>query len=120
MVVVVAGALGEVVGCLACSARVASIIALTIGPAILAPVNVVACSGTTTAIATVGLLAGANPIIQSTVFWAAFPTWAVPVFTATSSWGGKPTPAAVPPGVVTTPCMSFFTDWADAGELAVL
>src|SRR6202034_3193791 len=73
----------------------ASSMAFMIGPATSAPVSEVGWRGTSTATATLGSLAGANPIIQSLVLFAPLPVWAVPVFTATSSERGK-TPAAVP------------------------
>ena len=71
-----------------------------IGPATDAPSDAMFWSGTTTATATCGLLAGAKPIIQSWLTLTPGPVWAVPVLTAAHRYEGKPTPAAVPPGWV--------------------
>jgi len=102
-VVVVVVALGEVVGgavdvvvvvggaVVLCGMILSAsvITARMIGPAIDAPEAVRAWSGTTTAMATTGSYAGANPIIQSVVFVLPTPAWAVPVLTAMSHCGGK-------------------------------
>ena len=53
-----------------------------IGPATLAPSELLACWGTTTATATWGLLAGAKPIIQVSVSPVVGSVCAVPVLTA--------------------------------------
>ena len=53
------------------------------GPAPVAPKVDTAWKGITTATATVGAVAGANAIIQSSVFFLLLPVWAVPVFAAT-------------------------------------
>ena len=60
----------------------ASMTFFTIGPATDAPSDEMFCSGTTTATAICGLLAGAKPIIQSWLTPCAAPVWAVPVLTA--------------------------------------
>ncbi len=63
-------------GTAACSTR------FMIGPAMWAPSELLACSGTTTATATCGLFAGANPIIHVSVRPVALSVCAVPVLTA--------------------------------------
>ena len=60
----------------------ASRTARMIGPATPAPSELMFWSGTTTATATWGLLAGAKPIIQSSFSPRVAPVWAVPVLTA--------------------------------------
>src|ERR1700689_3023167 len=81
----------------ACNAKAPSMTHFTIGPAISAPVTLKPWNGTLTATATVGSVAGANAIIQSSVsFVRLLPTWAVPVLAATSSAGRNPTSAGVP------------------------
>ena len=82
----------------AVGARAASSIAFMIGPATPAPVSTKFWYGTTTATAICGLLAGAKPIIQSSVLAFGLPVWAVPVLTAASSDAGKPDPVGRPLG----------------------
>src|ERR1035441_5441595 len=77
------------------------------GPETSAPVSLPGWLGTTTATATLGLLAGAKAIIQSLVNVAFGPVSAVPVLAATFQRAGNPTPAAVPR--VTTACIRGVT-----------
>ncbi len=86
------------------------------GPATLAPVSSTGWCGMATAIATVGLVAGAKAIIQSVVSELPWPVCAVPVLAATSSEGGNPSPAAVPN--LTTSVMSVVNALAVACEAA--
>src|SRR5487761_982368 len=98
-------------------ASAAALIVRTMGPATAAPVvseTPPGWPGTTTATATLGLLAGAKAIIQSVVD-APLLVCAVPVLAATSSEAGK-IPAAVP--YCATFVMSASTAEAVAGEVA--
>ena len=88
----------------------------TMGPATSAPVSSTGWLGMATAMATVGLLAGARAIIQSVVRVLPTPTWAVPVLAATSHEGGNPSWDAVPN--LTTLTMRARSAAAVAGELA--
>ncbi len=91
--------------------------AFTMGPATEAPWVDSGWNGTTTAMATFGSLAGANPIIQSaTEVITGKPTWAVPVFTATSREDGNPSPRAVPE--VATDCINGVTSAAALADMA--
>ena len=70
-------------GCCTDVAGTAAVItAFMMGPATLAPSELFACWGTTTATATCGLLAGAKPIIQVSVSPVVGSVCAVPVLTA--------------------------------------